>query len=154
MASQLNATKKFREELKPILLKLFQINFGVESDQFESIWQDESSTCIVINEGPFKKDILDRKGPFRIFETKSMKSLVLQLNFVGLVKSDKRFRVLLHHLTFWKKKTMSVFRVRYFMIFTYWQNVRLNHVTQKACSHMQLKLNLKLRSNFVMDFFI
>ena len=32
----------------------------VESDQFESIWSDESGTCIVINEEHFKKEVLER----------------------------------------------------------------------------------------------
>ena len=48
----------------------------VESDQFESIWWDDTGTCIVINEEPFKKEVLERQEPFRIFETKSMKSLI------------------------------------------------------------------------------
>uniref|UniRef100_A0A452FLQ6 HSF-type DNA-binding domain-containing protein n=1 Tax=Capra hircus TaxID=9925 RepID=A0A452FLQ6_CAPHI len=48
----------------------------VESDQFESIWWDETGTCIVINEELFKKEVLERKDPFRIFETKSMKSFI------------------------------------------------------------------------------
>ena len=106
------------------------------SDQFESILWNESSTCIVINEEFFKKEVLERKRTFRIFEIKCMKSLVRPLNLMGLVKSDKPFKVLLHYLAFWKKKTMYIFRARYSKTFTYWQNVRLNYVTQKACSHM------------------
>uniref|UniRef100_A0A8C6ECI7 HSF-type DNA-binding domain-containing protein n=1 Tax=Moschus moschiferus TaxID=68415 RepID=A0A8C6ECI7_MOSMO len=58
----------------------------VESDQFESIWWDESGTCIVINEEFFKKEVLERKAPFRIFETNNMKSLVRQLNLYGFSK--------------------------------------------------------------------
>ena len=58
----------------------------VESDQFESIWWDESGTCIVINEELFKKEVLERKGPFRVFETNSMKSLIQQLNLYGFSK--------------------------------------------------------------------
>ena len=54
----------------------------VESDQFESVWWDESGTCRVINEELFKKEVLERK-PFRIVETKSMKSLIRQLNLYG-----------------------------------------------------------------------
>ena len=54
----------------------------VESDQFESIWWDESGTCRVIKEELFKKEVLERK-PFRIVETKSMKSLIHQLNLYG-----------------------------------------------------------------------
>ena len=77
----------------------------VESDQFQSICCDESGTCIVINEELFKKEVLERKVPFRVFETNSMKSLT----YMGLVKSDKIFKDLLHYLTFWKKKTASLF---------------------------------------------
>ena len=58
----------------------------LESDQFESIWWDESGTCIVINEELFKKEVLERKGPFRVFETNSMKSLIQQLNLYGFSK--------------------------------------------------------------------
>ncbi|XDA91099.1 heat shock transcription factor, Y-linked-like [Ovis aries] len=58
----------------------------VESDQFESIWWDDTGTCIVINEELFKKEVLERKDPFRIFETKSMKSLIRQLNLYGFHK--------------------------------------------------------------------
>ena len=54
----------------------------VESDQFESVWWDESGTCRVINEELFKKEVLERKT-FRIVETKSMKSLIRQLNLYG-----------------------------------------------------------------------
>ena len=50
--------------------KLWKI---VESDQFKSIWWDESGISIVINEEVFKKEVLDRKAPFRIFKTDSMK---------------------------------------------------------------------------------
>ena len=57
----------------------------VESDQFESIWWDESGTCRVIKEELFKKEVLERK-PFRIVETKSMKSLIRQLNLYGFHK--------------------------------------------------------------------
>ena len=65
---------------------LFQIQNIVESDQFESIWWDERGTCIVINEELFKKEVLERKAPFRIFETKTMKSLIRQLNLYGFSK--------------------------------------------------------------------
>ena len=58
----------------------------VESDQFESIWWDDTGTCIVINEELFKKEVLERKKPFRIFETKSMKTLIRQLNLYGFNK--------------------------------------------------------------------
>ncbi|XP_075399080.1 heat shock transcription factor, Y-linked-like [Tenrec ecaudatus] len=69
--------------------KLWRI---VESDQFESIWWDESGTSIVINEELFKKEVLERKAPFNIFETQSMKSFVRQLNLYGFSKTGKHFQ--------------------------------------------------------------
>ncbi|CAM9157099.1 unnamed protein product [Rangifer tarandus platyrhynchus] len=69
--------------------KLWKI---VESDQFKSIWWDESGTSIVINEVVFKKEVLERKAPFRIFETNSMKSLVRQLNLYGFRKKQQTFQ--------------------------------------------------------------
>ncbi|MEQ5117564.1 hypothetical protein, partial [Morganella morganii] len=59
----------------------------VESDQFESIWWDETGTCRVINEELFRKEVLERKEPFRKFETKSMKRLIRQLNLYGVNKN-------------------------------------------------------------------
>ncbi|XP_052519994.1 heat shock transcription factor, Y-linked-like [Budorcas taxicolor] len=64
----------------------------VESDQFKSIWWDESGTSIVINEEVFKKEVLERQAPFRIFETDSMKSLVRQLNLYGFKKKQHTFQ--------------------------------------------------------------
>ncbi|KAI4529188.1 hypothetical protein MG293_020862 [Ovis ammon polii] len=59
----------------------------VESDQFESIWWDETGTCRVINEELFRKEVLERKEPFRKFETKSKKRLIRQLNLYGVNKN-------------------------------------------------------------------
>ena len=64
----------------------------VESDQFESIWWDERGTCIVINEELFKKEVSEKKAPFRIFETKTMKSLIRQLNLYGFSKKRQTFQ--------------------------------------------------------------
>lgn len=72
----------------------------VESDQFESIWWDGTGTCRVINEELFRKEVLERKEPFTIVESNSMKSLI---------KTDKLFKDWLHYLCFWKKKTTSLF---------------------------------------------
>ena len=69
--------------------KLWKI---VESDQFKSIWWDESGTSIVINEEVFKKEVLERKAPFRIFGTDSMKSLVRQLNLYVFRKKQQIFQ--------------------------------------------------------------
>ncbi|XP_004412463.1 PREDICTED: heat shock transcription factor, Y-linked-like [Odobenus rosmarus divergens] len=63
--------------------KLWKI---VESDQFKSIRWDEKGTSIVIDEELLKKEVLERKVPFRILETGSMKSLVCQLNLYGFSK--------------------------------------------------------------------
>nr|XP_051697482.1 heat shock transcription factor, Y-linked [Oryctolagus cuniculus] len=70
-------------------VKLWKI---VESDQFKSIWWDENGTSIVINEEYFKKEVLERKTPFKIFETDSMKSLVRQLNLYGFRKIRQDFQ--------------------------------------------------------------
>ncbi|XP_037678856.1 heat shock transcription factor, Y-linked-like [Choloepus didactylus] len=69
--------------------KLWKI---VESDRFKSIWWDENGTSIVINEELFKKEVLGRKSPFRIFETDSMKSLIRQLNLYGFSKVQPNFQ--------------------------------------------------------------
>ncbi|XP_066214300.1 heat shock transcription factor, Y-linked-like [Saccopteryx leptura] len=68
--------------------KLWKI---VESDEFQSIWWDEKGTSIVINEEHFKKEVLERKAPFRIFETDNMKSLIRQLNLYGFSKTRQNF---------------------------------------------------------------
>jgi len=77
----------------PFPRKLWEI---VESDRFKSIWWDENGTSIVINEERFKKEVLERKAPFRIFETESMKSLVRQLNFMDLLNCEGIFKDLPH----------------------------------------------------------
>ncbi|XP_064339602.1 heat shock transcription factor, Y-linked-like [Camelus dromedarius] len=64
----------------------------VGSDQFHSIWWDDNGTSIVIDEDVFKKEVLERKSPFRIFETGSMKSLVRQLNVYGFRKLRQNFQ--------------------------------------------------------------
>ncbi|XP_062941276.1 heat shock transcription factor, Y-linked-like [Cynocephalus volans] len=69
--------------------KLWKI---VESDQFKSIWWDDNGTSVVINEELFRKEVLERKAPFRIFETDSMKSLVRQLNLYGFTKMQQNFQ--------------------------------------------------------------
>ncbi|XP_015990593.2 heat shock transcription factor, Y-linked-like [Rousettus aegyptiacus] len=69
--------------------KLWKI---VENNQFKSIWWDENGTSIVINEELFKREVLERKAPFRVFETASMKSLVRQLNLYGFSKVQQSFQ--------------------------------------------------------------
>ena len=46
----------------------------------------------MINEELFKKEVLERKAPFRIFETKTMKSLIRQLNLYGFSKKRQTFQ--------------------------------------------------------------
>ena len=63
-----------------------------DSDQFESICWDESGICIVINKELFNKEVLGRKGTFRIFESKSMKSLIREFNLYGFSKKRQTFQ--------------------------------------------------------------
>lgn len=44
----------------------------VESKQFKFVRWDENRVCIVIDEELFKKEVLGRKAPFKIFETGSL----------------------------------------------------------------------------------
>ncbi|XP_069882569.1 heat shock transcription factor, Y-linked-like [Dipodomys merriami] len=69
--------------------KLWKI---VESDKFKSIWWSEDGTSVVIKEDLFKEEILGRKYPFKIFETRSMKSLIRQLNLYGFSKVQHQFQ--------------------------------------------------------------
>ena len=63
----------------------------VANYQLESIRWGESGVCIVISEVLFKK-VLKRKGPFRIFEANSMKSLIWQLNLYRFSKKWQTFQ--------------------------------------------------------------
>uniref|UniRef100_A0A674KJK4 Heat shock transcription factor, Y-linked-like n=1 Tax=Terrapene triunguis TaxID=2587831 RepID=A0A674KJK4_9SAUR len=84
--------------------KLWKI---VESDQFKSLWWDDDGNCVVIDEELFKKEVLERRGPLRIFETDCMKSFIRQLNLYGFSKMRQDFQrssmrlVLLNHLSFY-----------------------------------------------------
>nr|XP_020656674.1 heat shock transcription factor, Y-linked-like [Pogona vitticeps] len=69
--------------------KLWKI---VESDQFKSLWWDEDGNCVVIDEELFKKEVLERKGQLRIFETDCMKSFIRQLNLYGFSKMRQNFQ--------------------------------------------------------------
>ena len=46
----------------------------------------------MINEELFKKEVLETKGTFRIFETKSMKSSIRQLNLYEFSKKRQTFQ--------------------------------------------------------------
>lgn len=69
--------------------KLWKI---VESEQFKSLWWDDEGHCVVIDEELFKKEVLERKGPLRIFETDCMKSFIRQLNLYGFSKMRQNFQ--------------------------------------------------------------
>ncbi|NXG74515.1 HSFY1 protein, partial [Baryphthengus martii] len=58
----------------------------VESDLFRSIWWSWCGKCVVIDEELFKKEVLCRTGPLRIFATQSMKSFLRQMNVYGFTK--------------------------------------------------------------------
>ncbi|XP_072813087.1 heat shock transcription factor, Y-linked-like [Vicugna pacos] len=62
------------------------------SDHFKSIWWDDNGTSIMIDEDVFKKEVLERKAPFRIFETGRKKSLLRQLNIYGFSKVGQNFQ--------------------------------------------------------------
>ncbi|XP_004480913.1 heat shock transcription factor, X-linked-like [Dasypus novemcinctus] len=67
----------------PFPKKLWKI---VNSNQFASVWWDCDGTCIGINEKLFEKEILEREGPNKIFETDCLKSFIRQLNLYGFSK--------------------------------------------------------------------
>ncbi|XP_047571787.1 heat shock transcription factor, X-linked isoform X7 [Lutra lutra] len=67
----------------PFPKKLWAI---VNSTQFASIWWAKDGTCIGINEKLFQKEVLEREGPDKVFETDCMKSFVRQLNLYGFSK--------------------------------------------------------------------
>ncbi|XP_044619843.2 heat shock transcription factor, X-linked member 3-like [Equus asinus] len=57
-----------------------------EDDAFTSVrWNDEGDT-VIIEEDLFQREILQRRGPGRIFETDSLKSFIRQLNLYGFSK--------------------------------------------------------------------
>ncbi|KAJ1198007.1 hypothetical protein NDU88_001851 [Pleurodeles waltl] len=63
--------------------KLWKI---VESEEYKSIHWNDNGDIVIIDEDFFKVEILERSGPFRIFETDSMKSFIRQLNLYGFSK--------------------------------------------------------------------
>ncbi|XP_074248542.1 heat shock transcription factor, Y-linked-like [Saimiri boliviensis] len=86
--SELDMGSDFISQIFP--RKLWKI---VESDQFKSMSWDGDGTCIVIHEELFKKEILERKDPYRIFKAESIKSLVRQLNLLGFSKIRQNFQI-------------------------------------------------------------
>ncbi|KAB0338221.1 hypothetical protein FD755_025313 [Muntiacus reevesi] len=58
----------------------------VNSHHFVSIWWEEDGTCIGVNEELFK-NILERVGSDKIYETDCMKSFVCQISLYGFSKA-------------------------------------------------------------------
>ncbi|XP_062460387.1 LOW QUALITY PROTEIN: heat shock transcription factor, Y-linked-like [Pezoporus occidentalis] len=70
---------------RSFLMKLWKT---VGSHHFKSVsWADDGN-CIVIAENLFRKEVLGRSGPRKIFETKSMRGFILQLNLHGFCKME------------------------------------------------------------------
>ncbi|KAM8983959.1 heat shock transcription factor, Y-linked-like isoform 1-T2 [Ara ararauna] len=61
----------------------------VGSHHFKSVWWTDDGNCIVIAENLFRKEVLGRSGPQKIFETKSMRGFILQLNVHGFCKMEE-----------------------------------------------------------------
>ncbi|NXF12533.1 HSFX3 protein, partial [Smithornis capensis] len=60
--------------------KLWEI---LSSQSFESIWWGNDGNCVVIGEKLFKKEVLGRKGPRKIFQSESLTAFLVQLIFHG-----------------------------------------------------------------------
>ncbi|NXW66807.1 HSFY1 protein, partial [Eurystomus gularis] len=55
----------------------------VGSRRFQSIWWGDDGNCIVIAEKMFRREVLARSGPLKIFETRSMQGFISQLSLYG-----------------------------------------------------------------------
>ncbi|NXI17306.1 HSFX1 protein, partial [Irena cyanogastra] len=75
--------------IKPLadsfLEKLLEI---LSSQSFELIWWGNDGNCIVFGEKLFRKEVLGRRGPQKIFETESMRGFLLQLMFHGFRRME------------------------------------------------------------------
>ncbi|NWI54084.1 HSFY1 protein, partial [Calyptomena viridis] len=78
--SSLEISVNTKSSDKSFLGKLWEI---LSSQSFESIWWGNDGNCVVIGEKLFRKEVLGRKGPWKIFETESMRAFLLQLMFHG-----------------------------------------------------------------------
>ncbi|XP_064327638.1 heat shock transcription factor, X-linked-like [Phalacrocorax carbo] len=65
--------------------KLWKI---VGSHRFRSVWWGDSGNWVVIAERLFRREVLGRRGPLRLFETDSMRGFLLQLNLHGFCKME------------------------------------------------------------------
>ncbi|NWS75731.1 HSFY1 protein, partial [Crotophaga sulcirostris] len=68
------------------LKKLWEV---VNSHHFQSIWWGNNGNCIVIGEKLFRKEVLGRKGPLKIFENNSMTGFIIQLNIHGFREMEE-----------------------------------------------------------------
>ncbi|KAM9605683.1 uncharacterized protein ACIBXB_001810 [Morphnus guianensis] len=67
------------------LKKLWNI---VSSHHFQSIWWGDDGNCVMIAEKLFKREVLGRRGPLKIFKTESMRGFIFQLNLHGFCKME------------------------------------------------------------------
>ncbi|NXN76977.1 HSFY1 protein, partial [Himantopus himantopus] len=77
--------KTSQASARSFLYKLWEI---VGSQRFQSVWWGDDGNCIVIAEKLFKKEVLGRSGPLKIFDTTSMRGFVLQLNLHGFCRME------------------------------------------------------------------
>ncbi|XP_061034225.1 heat shock transcription factor, X-linked-like [Eubalaena glacialis] len=82
----------------PFPRKLWTI---VNSGRFASIWWKEDGTCRGINRQLFQKEVLDRDGLDKVFETDCMKSFIRQLKRYGFsrVRQDMHMSLCLPNLS-------------------------------------------------------
>uniref|UniRef100_A0A8I3PRV9 HSF-type DNA-binding domain-containing protein n=1 Tax=Canis lupus familiaris TaxID=9615 RepID=A0A8I3PRV9_CANLF len=81
----------------PFPKKLWRL---LNSSRFTSIWWEKDGTSIGLKEKLFQKEILERDGPDKVFETDCTKSFIRQLNLYGLWFSklrQERAHILLPH---------------------------------------------------------
>lgn len=81
-------TQDYTSRYKKIWPKCNIPTWGSEGEYFRNNEQSKR----VGWRGILKKEVLERKAPFRIFETKSMKSLIRQLNLYGFSKKRQTFQ--------------------------------------------------------------
>uniref|UniRef100_A0A8I3PNT6 HSF-type DNA-binding domain-containing protein n=1 Tax=Canis lupus familiaris TaxID=9615 RepID=A0A8I3PNT6_CANLF len=67
----------------PFPKKLWRL---LNSSRFTSIWWEKDGTSIGLKEKLFQKEILERDGPDKVFETDCTKSFIRQLNLYGFSK--------------------------------------------------------------------
>ncbi|NWH55719.1 HSFY1 protein, partial [Fregata magnificens] len=74
-----------RSSARLFLKKLWKV---VGSHRFQSVWWGDDGNCVVIAEKLFRKEVLGRRGPLKIFDTDSMRGFILQLNLHGFCKTE------------------------------------------------------------------